>query len=65
MREPKNWTEAQQTCAQYKLSLPTIFFAYHNAMINTEVRKYLNATVGWWIGQWQCLGEAGSGLTNA
>ncbi len=50
VHEPKNWTDAQAYCKTYMMSLPTIFSANHNTLLNTEVRKYLGSAVSWWSG---------------
>ncbi len=51
MRDAKNWTDAQAYCTTYKQSLATIFSAFHNTMVNTEARKWVNSSTSWWIGE--------------
>ncbi len=47
---PKTWQAAQEQCASYSMSLPTIYSAEHNALLNTEVRKFISANLSYWIG---------------
>ena len=62
MRDAQNWTDAQKYCKTYKQSLATIFSAFHNTMVNTETRKWVNANISWWIGE--CILSEGTGPTE-